>query len=258
MSHGGPIAIAYAARHPERVTHLVLYGSFACGRNLDAKSAAKMEENKLIFQLAEMGWEQDNPAYRQMFSTLFIPNASPEHHDAFAEMQRLSMSGANAGRLLREVATFDVRSLAPNVSCPTLVMHSRNDARTSFERGRELAALIPHARFVPLEGRNHILVESEPAWQQFIAEFRAFLPTKAVDGEPHRFSTLSNRERQVLELIAQGQDNHHIAERLYLSEKTVRNHINHIFSKLEVLNRGEAIVCARDAGFGHATGNTGD
>jgi len=255
MSQGGAVAIAYAVRHPERVSHLVLYGAFAQGRHVRAKSQAELDENEMAIRLAEIGWGRDNPAFRQVFATLLFPEGNAEQHHSLTEMQRLSTSAANAARLLREFAIFDVRALAPEVSCPTLILHARDDARIAFDEGRLLAALIPGARFVPLEGRNHILLENEPAWGEFVAELRAFLPEGAGTVEsgslPGAFAHLSAREREVLELIAEGLDNHKIAERLFLSEKTVRNHITSIFSKLEVQSRAQAIVRAREAGFGH-------
>jgi len=206
-------------------------------------------------RLAEMGWDRENPAARQLFATLLQPEGTPAQHRSFSETMRLATSAKNAGGLLRESARLDVQSLAPKVACPTLVLHARNDARVPFEEGRLIASLIPGARFVPLEGRNHILVENEPAWGQLVAALRAFLPEAAsadVGSPPGLFAELSAREREVLELIAEGLDNHEIAARLFLSEKTVRNHINSIFGKLGVQSRAQAIVCARDAGFGHA------
>jgi pimeloyl-ACP methyl ester carboxylesterase len=174
ISRGGAIAIAYAARHPERASHLVLYGAFARG-----KSQVDIDEHEMAIRLAEMGWDRENPAVRQMFATLLQPDGTPEQHRSFTDMMRLATSARNAGRLLRESAALDVSSLAPKVACPTLVLHARNDARVPFEEGRLTASLIPGAQFVPLEGRNHILVESEPAWEQLVAELRAFLPAAA-------------------------------------------------------------------------------
>jgi len=254
ISQGGAVAVAYAARHPERVSHLVLYGAFARGKRVRATSQEEIDENEMTISLAVRGWGRENPAYRQMFATLFFPEGSPEQHRWFTDVQRLSTSAENAGRLLREFSDVDVRALAPRIACPTLVLHARDDARIAFDEGRLFAALIPGARLVPLESRNHILLESEPAWGEFVAELRGFLPDSppAIEAGslPGAFAELSAREREVLDLIAQGLDNHRIAERLFLSEKTVRNHINHIFSKLDVQTRAEAIVCARDAGFG--------
>jgi pimeloyl-ACP methyl ester carboxylesterase/DNA-binding CsgD family transcriptional regulator len=254
ISQGGAVAVAYAARHPERVSHLVLYGAFARGKRARATSQEEIDEIEMTISLAVRGWGRENPAYRQLFATLFFPEGSPEQHRWFTDVQRLSTSAENAGRLLREVSNVDVRALAPRVACPTLVLHARDDARIVFDEGRLLAALIPGARLVPLESRNHILLEGEPAWGEFVAEVRGFLPESASTADtgspPGPFAELSAREHEVLGLIAQGLDNHRIAERLFLSEKTVRNHINHIFSKLDVQTRAEAIVRARDAGIG--------
>ena len=118
----------------------------------------------------------------------------------------------------------------------------------SFDEGRLIAGLIPGARFVPLEGGNHLLLDSEPGWKRWLDELRAFLPP--APRADQAFSSLTPRERELLELIAQGRDNAQIAAKLNLSEKTVRNHITSIFAKLEVDNRARAIVMAREAGFG--------
>jgi DNA-binding CsgD family transcriptional regulator len=150
------------------------------------------------------------------------------------------------------LAVWNLRpALAPRVSCPTLVLHSTRDARVPFDEGRLIASLIPGAHFVPLESRNHILLEQEPAWQRWLEEVRAFLPAAPAGGAV--FIELTPRERELVELIAQGLDNAQIAARLALSEKTVRNHITSIFAKLQVENRSQAIVLARNAGFGKKT-----
>ena len=248
MGHGGSVAAAYAARHPEKVSHLVLYGSIARGRRKRDPSPRQASEIEMHFKLAELGWGADDPAFRQFFTTQFMPEATAEQMQWFTEMQRVSTSPEFAVRHLHAVFDIDVTAHAPKVRCPTLVLHAHDDLRIPFEEGRLLASLIPGARFVPLPGRNHFLQESEPAWSQFVAELRAFLPAPA-QAEPAGFSELTARECEVLELVTHGLDNAQIAAWLELSEKTVRNHITGIFSKLEVATRARAMVRARDAGY---------
>ena len=248
LSQGASIAVAYAVRHPERVTHLILHGGYARGRLKRSPSQQQRDEAETMNKLAELGWGQENPAFRQFFTTQFIPGGSPEQHHWFNELERISTSPVNAGRFMRVFNDIDVVDLLPRVTCPTLVLHSSRDARVPFDEGRLIAGLIPGARFVPLEGANHLLLDSEPSWRRWLEEVRAFLPTAPrVD---QVFSALTPRERGLLELIAQGRDNAQIAATLGLSEKTVRNHITSIFAKLEVDNRARAIVLAREAGYG--------
>ena len=248
LSQGASIAVAYAVRHPERVTHLVLMGGFARGRARRGMTAAQLEEAAMMRRLAEIGWGQENPAFRQFFTSQFIPSGNVEQHRWFNELARISTSPANASRLMGVSDQIDVTDLLPRVQCPTLVLHAAHDARVPFAEGRLLASGIPGARFVPLESDNHVLLEHEPAWQRFCQELAAFLPGgRTVDPS---FAALTPRERELVELIAQGRDNAQIAARLGLSEKTVRNHITSIFAKLEVENRAQAIVLARNRGFG--------
>jgi pimeloyl-ACP methyl ester carboxylesterase/DNA-binding CsgD family transcriptional regulator len=247
LSQGGAIAIAYAARHPERVSHLVLHGAFYRGRLRRDPSPQEREDTEAQIKLAEIGWGRDDPAYRQFFTTQFIPDSTLEQQRWWNELQRATISPAYAARFMRVVSEMDVTELARHVRCPTLVTHSKSDMRIPFEEGRRLASLIPGARFVPVESRNHVLLEHEPAWGQWLALLREFLPATP-GGTP--FSGLTPREVELVELIAQGMDNAQIAARLELSDKTVRNHITSIFAKLEVDNRARAIVLAREAGFG--------
>ena len=248
ISQGASIAVAYAVRHPERVTHLILHGGYARGRLQRAVTQQQRDEAETMNKLAELGWGQENPAFRQFFTTQFIPGGSPEQHRWFNELERISTSPANAGRFMRVFNEINVVDLLPRVACPTLVLHSSRDARVPFDEGRLIAGLIPGARFVPLEGDNHLLLDTEPSWSRWLEELRAFLPSVA--RADHAFAALTPRERDLLELIAQGRDNAQIAAKLGLSEKTVRNHITSIFAKLEVDNRARAIVLARNAGFG--------
>src|SRR5262249_23710668 len=145
----------------------------------------------------------------------------------------------------------DVRAFVPRVRCPTLVLHSRGNAIVPFDQARAVAALIPDARFVPLDSSNHVLLETEPAWQPFVAAVEDFLPSTAP--ALSALDVLPSRENEVLELVAQGLDNSAIGKRLGISERTARNHVSTILSKLGVDSRAKAIVRAREAGFGQRT-----
>jgi pimeloyl-ACP methyl ester carboxylesterase/DNA-binding CsgD family transcriptional regulator len=248
ISQGASLGIAYAVRHPERVTHLLIHGGYARGRAKRATTERQREAADMLLRMVDLGWGQSNPAFRQVFTSHFIPGASLEQQRWFNELQRISTSPANALRLLATAGAIDVQALLPRVACPTLILHAVNDGAVPFEEGRLMASLIPGARFVPLDSANHLLLESEPAWRRFLEEAEAFLP--GTTSAAPAFAGLTRRERDLVELIAQGRDNAQIAASLALSEKTVRNHITHIFAKLEVENRGQAIVLARNAGFG--------
>lgn len=247
ISQGGAIAVANAVRHPERVSHLVLYGAFARGRLNRGSGQAGIDETLLMTKLFELGWGTDNRAFRQVFANQFLPGGSLELIEAYDELQRQSATASDAVRILRTSSQLDVTALAPRVSCPTLVMHARDDARVPFEEGRLFASLIPGARFVPLASRNHVLLEDEPGWAHFVEELEAFLPGSAPGAS---FPGLTARERDMLEFLARGLDNHQIAAHLELSEKTVRNMVSSVFDKLGVESRSQAIVKAREAGYG--------
>lgn len=248
-SLGAAVAIAYAAHHPDRVERLFLWGSYCRGvLRRGEPSAQQIEHAQMLRRLAELGWGSDEASFRQVFASLLVPGASKEQWQAFTDRMRLCCSGRNAARLLAMMEQADVQALACRVRCPTLVLHARHDMRNPYDEGKRTAALIPHAEFVSLDSANHILLPDEPAWQQLVAEFRRFVPGELAGGE--MFAELTERERQVLELIARGLDNHQIAAALRLSAKTVGNHITHIFAKADLASRAQAIVRARDAGFG--------
>lgn len=249
VSQGASIVIAYAVRHPERVSHLVLHGGYARGRLVRSDTPEEREEVETMTRLAELGWGKADPSFRQFFTSQFIPGGTTEQQHWFNELERISTSPLNAGRFMREFARIDVRALLPQVQCPTLVLHSRREVRQPFEEGRMLAMGIPNARFVPIDSGNHLLLAEEPGWQRWLDEVRAFLPRQPSGGEL-AFAGLTQRQRELVELIAQGRDNAQIAALLSLSEKTVRNHITRIFAKLGVESRSQAIVSARDSGFG--------
>jgi pimeloyl-ACP methyl ester carboxylesterase len=174
ISQGCAVSVAYTVRHPERVSHLILYGGFALGGK-KSDSPDSRERFKAMNTLIRLGWGADNPAFRQIFTGLFMPGATQEQMDFFNELQRRTTSPECAYRYREAVGDFDVRDLLPRVSAPTLVMHVRSDAVVSFESGRTLAAGIPGARFVALQGQNHIFLENEPASQRFFEEIELFL-----------------------------------------------------------------------------------
>jgi len=250
---GGPVAIAYAARHPERLSHLVLYGAYARGKLNRNPSPHDIDEAETMLKLVELGWGRDNPVFRQVYTSLLIPDSKPEQYSWFLDMQRMTISPQNVVRLMRSLDRIDISALLPDIHIPTLVLHARHDRRVPFAEGHLIATSIPNAEFVPLESNNHLLLEHQPAWRQFLDETARFVranrpaePTEVV------FLELTTREREVLDLIARGLDNRQIASSLSLSEKTVRNHINSIFGKLGTPNRAQAIVRAREAGLGAA------
>lgn len=201
ISQGGPIAIAYAARHPERVSRLILYGSYPCGRAHRQLSDRERVEREVMIRMIEVGWGKDHSAFRQVFTSLFLPDATPEQTRWFNELQRVSTSPENASRMVRTFDHLDVRALAPRLTLMTLVLHAKGDLRVPFEAGRQLASLIPGSRFVPLEGRNHILLESEPAWHRFLAEVRSFLGVPAEAPAPS-----GTRRRRIEALLDEALD----------------------------------------------------
>lgn len=174
-STGGPTSIAYAARHPERVSHLVLYGTVAQGWRKRSLSTADIELNEALITLTRHGWAQDNLAIRQILTSLFLPDATPEEMRCFNEFQPLSSSAENAARLLQSFGDFNDLDLLPGITAPTHVLHCRDDAAPPFEQGRLIASRIPGVRFVALESRNHVLLPRDPAWTHFIGEVRRFL-----------------------------------------------------------------------------------
>lgn len=170
MSQGCAVSIVYAIRHPERVSHLVLYGGFARGR-----ARRDPEHARTLLSLVKQGWGQENPAFRQFFTSLFFPEGTPEQMQWFNDLQRITTSPENAIRIMEATGELDISDLLPQVRVPTLVLHCRNDAAVVLDEGRKLAAGIPGAKFVALESRNHLVLESEPAWEKFIGEIKTFL-----------------------------------------------------------------------------------
>jgi len=174
ISRGGPIAIAYAVKHPERVTQLVLYGAFAAGVK-HVGTPRELEARRALASLLRLGWGLNNPAFCRTFTCRFIPEATPEHEQWFDELQRVSTSPENAARLMERDDDIDVRPLLSQVKTPTLVIHCDRDHAVPPEKGRLLAAGIPGARYVSLPSANHLMLDKEPAWSVFLEELGLFL-----------------------------------------------------------------------------------
>jgi pimeloyl-ACP methyl ester carboxylesterase len=177
VSQGGAVSIAFAARHPERVSHLVLVNSYLRGRYLRAADDTARRDAELQVEMAVVGWGRDDVAYRHFFASQFLPGGTPELWDAFAELQRRTTSAENAMRFLSTYARLDVTDFARELAVPTLVLHARDDHRVPFEQSREAAALIPGSRLVPLDSPNHLFLAGEPAWGVACREIEAFLAT---------------------------------------------------------------------------------
>jgi pimeloyl-ACP methyl ester carboxylesterase/DNA-binding SARP family transcriptional activator len=174
ISQGAAVSIEYAARHPERVACLILFGGYPTGWRIEA-SAQEIAEREAIMTLTSTGWGRDNPAYRQIFSSTFMPSATHEELDWFNEFQRQTTSPENAVRFLSAFGDIDVRDRLAELRVPTLVIHSLGDRRIPVSTGRELAASIPDAEFVGLNSDNHLLLGREPASETFLQAVRAFL-----------------------------------------------------------------------------------
>jgi pimeloyl-ACP methyl ester carboxylesterase len=180
ISQGGAVAAAYAARHPERVSHLILCGAYARGW-LHRGDAEQLEARTALIKLTRLGWGRNNPAFRQIFTTRFIPDAGPSEMEWFDHLQRFSASPENAARFMEEFSRLDVRPLLADINVPTIVFHCQDDRAVPFNEGRLLAAGIRGAKFVPLPGRNHLMLEDEPAWRIFLRELGEFLGWRRED-----------------------------------------------------------------------------
>lgn len=244
ISQGAATAIAYTVRHPERVERLVLYGGYARGRL--RRDEAERRRHEALVTAIRTGWADPYPAFRHLFSMLFLPQGSQAQLAWYDELQRRTATAETAVRLYQARAGVDVHELVPSVTADTLVAHVRDDRVVPFEEGRILASLLPRARMLPLDSCNHILLPDEPAWHRFRTEFHAFLAEPIAPPAPD-LPAFSNRELDVLELVANGLNNEEIASRLYISIRTVERHLSNIYFKLGV--SGKAARAAAAARF---------
>lgn len=244
VSQGASVAVAYAVRHPERVSHLILYGGYGVGaRRLDDAAFTRMYE--AMQELVRVGWNRDNPVFRQVFTSRFIPQGTEEQIKWFNDLCRHTTTPELIYRLFKARADVDVRDLLQQVQVPTLVMHAADDEVVPAQQGKLLAREIPGAEFLQIDSRNHILLEHEPAWRDFQEAVLRFTGQgRRADTAGSPVAALTARERDILALLREGYTNARIGHDLGISEKTVRNHISHLYEKLNVRSRGEAIAMA--------------
>ncbi len=237
------VAVEYAARHPERVSHLILFGGYATSyHSTSHPDPAVRREGDLMLELAAVGWGSPTPAFRQVFAARLQPDATPAQWAAFDKLQRDTASADVAVRHMRAMYAMNVKACASRVRCPTLVLHPRDDEMVRFEQGRRLAALIPGARFVPVPGRNHLPFPDEPAWIEFLQQTRQFLGQAPAPQAMPRLTglRLTPRQTEVLSRVVHGQTDKQIAKDLSLSPRTVQMHVAGALKTLGCKNRTEA------------------
>ena len=241
MSGGSSVAMAYAIAHPERVSRLILYGT-VCGEP-PVYDDERWAKEQIYRSMIQVGWAKDDPEFRRVFTRRFIPDATEEQMSWFDDLQRMSTSPENmlASRISRQQE--DIVADLPTISAPTIVLQARGDQATIFENAVTVSSLIPGARLVPMESRNHILLADEPAWAAFIDEVTVFLePDRRAFEEQTRggrpeTEPLSARELDVVRLAAEGKTNEEIAEALSLSPRTVERHLSNVYGKLGLTGR---------------------
>lgn len=243
VSKGAATAIAYADKYPDRVSRIIIYGGYAQGwaARGDPRGAKLY---KSIVDLVSLGWELENPVFRELITKRYIPSGSEEQIEWYNELCRKTMSASTTARLLKSRAHVDVTPMLERIAVPVMVMHANRDEVIPFSEGRLLARELPNAEFVELESRNHIVLKQEPAWVRFkeaVLDFMERMPVSEATRAP-ALESLSRREREVVGLIGEAKSNPEIASELGLSERTVRNHASNLFRKLGLKSRAEAIL----------------
>ena len=253
MSQGAAVAAEYALRHPQRVQHLTLYAPVVTGwRGRETQSAKHWHA---IEQLVQTGWGNSSMAFQSMFAHLFLPDSPPENKHHYAELQRKSASQEVASRFMNVLAGLRLFPRLKQIAVPTLVIQISKDQVVDPNSATGIAAEIAGSEFVSIDSRNHVLLEHEPGWKQLKAAFVRHVPGGSAEmhspapATPPLLEQLSKREQEILREIARGHNNKQIAERLFISEKTVRNHITNIFEKLGVSSRAQALILARESGL---------
>ena len=240
MAQGGPVAITYAVRHPERVTRLMFYGSYSAAAQ--GRSPDDLELEDAFGQMIKVGWARPDSTFRRVFTSLMIPGATEQQMRWLDDLQRVAVSAGTAYTARQQRFAADADPLLPDLALPTLILHSVGDRMNSFEYGRHLAANIAGARLVALDSENHILLEDDQAWPLFVDQVRAFL---AADGQPapgRIEQLLSARELEVLRLAANGRDNEAIGAELHLSTRTVERHLQNVYAKLGLQGRSARVA----------------
>ena len=239
MSGNSPVALAYAAKHPNRVTRLILYGGWA-GQTPPEPTSEREADEAALQAMVRAGWARPDPLFRRVFTNMFIPEATEVQMGWMDDLQRMSTSTENMLAARHERITRDVSDLLPQIPVPTLVLHSLGDRAIEFKHARLMATRIPDARLVPLESRNHILLAGEPAWSVFMDEVRTFMEpdrdASRADDTPS-ISGLTEREREILRLASDGRSNQEVAEALTLSVRTVERHLSNAYLKLGISGR---------------------
>ena len=254
MSGGSPVAMAYAARHPERVTRLMLYGAVSAEPTTFEGNRFDVEQT--FRSMIRVGWATEDPLFRRVFTRIYIPNASEEQMRWFDDLQRMSTSPQNAVASRVAHQAVDIADELTRVVAPTLILHAVGDRATAFDNAVKVAGQIPEARLVELDSANHILLAGEPAWARFLSEVRAFLGPErwADDGLVAKpVEPLSGRELEVLRYAARGLGNELIAAELGLSVRTVERHLSNAYGKLGVSGkaaRAAAVAAVLRRGLG--------
>lgn len=207
---GGPIAIAYAARHPNRVNRLILYGANALGRLRWTDRPHEAERARVLLDLMRLGWGQENHAFMQVWASYFQPSSMLDDLRSWSDQQCAATSAETAVRLMQNGWNVDVSAAAREIKCPVLILHAERDVVVPIDQARLLASLIPNSRFVSLDSENHMPLADEPAWPRLVDEVSRFLAEPSRGAAVHNELSLANltpRERAVLDGIAEGLDN---------------------------------------------------